>query len=164
MAQVARGGGVSAGDPYLASRLEAVGPAHLVVACQALINRARLLYQAMQQGTAPAEALARYTEIAEALLNLVSVVEATPKVSPETVRDLREGLERVLAAGKRLVRSAEADEPAFHRSSAGLFFSLRGCQGWRRLGSPAPHWGAPEKAPQAGPKENHHVELSRSPV
>lgn len=148
---------MSAGDAYLASRVEAIAPNHLVVACQALINRARLMYRAAQQGKAPEDVLARYTEIGEALLNLVSVVEATPKVSPETVRELRAGLERVLAAGSAL-------NSAFHRSSSGLFFCLRWCQGWRRLGSPGPHRGATVGAPEAGPKELSYVQLSRSSV
>lgn len=105
-------------DVYLESRLAAVKPAHLVVACQALINRARLHYNEIKAGKGDRAAFA---EVVEALLNLVSVVEATPQVSPGCVKELRAGVERVLGAGRKLAQDG------FGKTLPGLDFFIARC-------------------------------------
>lgn len=110
-------------DDYLTSRLAAVQPRHLVTACQALINRARLQYQSIKQGKGGEEARAAFSEVVEALLNLVSVVEATPQVSPATVKELRAGVERVLEAARAL--AVDGFGKGLARS---IFFVARGAK------------------------------------
>ena len=104
---------------YLGARLAAVQPEHLVVACRALINRARLLYQEMRAGSEKPDTRRTFSEVVEALLNISSVVEATPQVSPAVVKELRAGVERVLEAAKEL--ATDQVRPTLFL----LFFCLR---------------------------------------
>lgn len=88
-------------------RMVALGPAHLVVASQALIGRLRLIHErfALERGRlTPAQAralVAAHVEHTEALLNVLSVIEADGAGIPALPR-LRAGLERALESARDL--------------------------------------------------------------
>lgn len=91
---------------YLTSRLAAVEPAHVVEACNALINRARLLYEGIKGGKDSPQARKRFEAVVEALLNLGAVVQASPQVPAKDARDVKAGIDRVLEAAKELAALA----------------------------------------------------------
>lgn len=89
-------------NDYQASRLAALDPRHLVIACQALVARLRRIHEGFD--VAPEEQqeerAAAHVEAVEALLNLLSVVESDPRVRAEDVRLLRAGLDRALESAR----------------------------------------------------------------
>lgn len=83
------------------ARVEALSLAHVATACSALIERARRVHDEYRAATEPAERerlRALHVRTAEALLNLLSLLEA--EGSPEALV-LRAGLDRVLLSAVR---------------------------------------------------------------
>lgn len=84
-------------------RLERLDQKHLVVACQAIVQRLRLIHQAFDEGDRAKRiaCVSAHDAAVEALLNLVSVVEQIDACHEAgDVARLRAGLERALESAR----------------------------------------------------------------